>query len=64
MSRTFLSVLFALDIVLLVLLGLGYQFTDPGSPERAISQVSFVVLLATIVGLAVVIRRGGPFYEP
>ncbi|MCT9098276.1 hypothetical protein [Haloarchaeobius sp. HME9146] len=64
MRQNFLSILFALDTILLVLLAIGYQFTEPGTAERAISLASFGIILATLAGLGIAIRRGTEFYEP
>lgn len=64
MRQNFLSVLFALDAVLLVLLVVGFQFVQPGTTAYAISQVSLGIILLTLVSLGVAIRRGVPFYEP
>jgi hypothetical protein len=58
MRETFLSVLFALDVTLLVLLVVAFQFVEAGTPAYAITQVSLVVILVTLVGLVVAIRRG------
>lgn len=63
MRQNFLSVLFALDVILLVLLVVGFQFVKPGTAAYAISQVSLGVVLLTMVGLAVAIRRGMSLYE-
>ncbi|WP_435362157.1 hypothetical protein [Haloarchaeobius sp. DFWS5] len=64
MRQNFLSVLLALDTILLVLLVVGFQFTEPGTPAHAISQASLVVIILTMLGLVVAIRQGIPFYEP
>jgi hypothetical protein len=58
MRETFMAVLFALDVTLLVLLVVAFQFVEPGTPAYAITQVSLVVILVTLVGLVVTIRRG------
>jgi len=64
MSRSVLSVLFALDAILLVLLAIGFRFTEPGTPEYAISQVSLGVILLTGIAIAIAARRDLPFLEP
>ncbi|SDN11046.1 hypothetical protein SAMN04487949_3403 [Halogranum gelatinilyticum] len=64
MRQNFLSVLFALDAVLLVLLAVGFLFVEPGSTAYAISQVSLAIILLTLVAIGVAIRRGVQFYEP
>lgn len=64
MRQNFLSVLFALDAVLLVLLTVGFLFVEPGTTAHAISQVSLAIIILTLTLLAVAIRRGVPFYEP
>jgi hypothetical protein len=64
MRRSPLSVLFALDMTLLVLLVVSFQFVRPGTTEYAILQVSLVIILLTAVGLAVAARRGWNLYEP
>lgn len=57
MSRSTLSVLFALDAILFVLLVIGFRFVEPGTAEYAISQVSLVVILVTGIGIAIAARR-------
>lgn len=64
MRQNFLSVLFALDIVLLALLAVAFQFVQPGTTAYAISQVSLGILLLTLGVLVVAIRRGVRLYEP
>jgi hypothetical protein len=64
MRQNFLSVLFALDAILLVLLAVGFQFVEPGTTAYAISQVSLGIILLTLLGLGVAIRRGVRLYEP
>ncbi|SEO19809.1 hypothetical protein SAMN04487948_10134 [Halogranum amylolyticum] len=64
MRRNFLSVLFALDATLLVLLVIAFQFVEAGTSEYAILQVSLGVILLTVVGLAIAARRGQRLFEP
>jgi hypothetical protein len=64
MRRNFLSILFALDATLLVLLVVAFQFVEAGTSEYAILQVSLVVILLTVVGLGVAARRGQRLFEP
>lgn len=64
MRQNFLSVLFALDAILLVLLAVGFLFVEPGSTAHAISQVSLGIIVLTLVALGVAIRRGVTLYEP
>jgi hypothetical protein len=63
MSRLLLSVLFALDVTLLVLLVVAAQFTRPGTAESAILQVTLGILLLTLVGIVVAVRRGMTLFE-
>ncbi|MFC7079349.1 hypothetical protein [Halorussus caseinilyticus] len=63
MSRSPLSVLFALDAILLVLLVIGFQFVEPGTPEYAISQVSFAVIVLTGIGISIAARRNLTFFD-
>ena len=58
MRRNVFWVLFALDVILLVFLAIAFQFTTPGTAAHAISQVSAAIILMTLIGLAVAIRRG------
>lgn len=53
MSERLLSVSFALDATLPVLLIVAYQFVRPGAAEYAILQVSFVIILLTLAGIVV-----------
>jgi hypothetical protein len=64
MRRNFLSVLFALDATLLVLLAIAFQFVEAGTSEHAILQVSLGIILLTVVGLAIAARRGQRLFEP
>ncbi|MFC7097131.1 hypothetical protein [Halobaculum marinum] len=64
MRPTVLSVLLALDIVLLVLLAIGFRFVEPGTAAHAISQVSLGVIVLTIIALVVAIRRDVRVFEP
>lgn len=64
MRRNFLSILFALDVTLLVLLVVAFQFVEAGTSEYAILQVSLAVILLTVVGLGVAARRGQRLFEP
>ena len=63
MRRNFLSILFALDATLLVLLVVAFQFVEAGTSEYAILQVSLAIILLTLVGLAVAARRGQRLFE-
>ncbi|WP_410766315.1 hypothetical protein [Haloferax sp. DFSO60] len=57
MSERLLSVLFALDATLLVLLVVAFQFAQPGTAAHAILQVSLGIILLTMVGIVVAARR-------
>lgn len=48
--------LFALNAVLLALLALSWPLSEPGSGARVIAVVSLGFVLASLVGLAVVLR--------
>ncbi|SFK66417.1 hypothetical protein SAMN04487950_0468 [Halogranum rubrum] len=63
MRQNFLSVLFALDATLLVLLVIAFQFVEAGTSEYAILQVSLVIILLTVIGLALAARRGQRLFE-
>lgn len=63
MSGRLLSVLFALDATLLVLLVVAAQFTEPGTAESAILQVSLGILLLTLVGIVLAARRGVTLFD-
>jgi hypothetical protein len=58
MSQRLLSVLFALDATLLVLLVVAFQYVQTGTAAHAILQVSLGIILVTMVGIAVAARRG------
>lgn len=63
MSSLF-RLLFVGNVIMLVLLAVSYPFTDPGSGSRAISHLSLVVILVSLVGLGVVLYAGwDPFDE-
>jgi len=63
MSGRLLSVLFALDATLLALLVVAAQFTDPGTAESAILQVSLGILVLTLVGIVLAARRGVTLFD-
>lgn len=64
MRDSVLAILFALDIVLLVLLAIGFQFTTPGTTEHAISIVSLVVIVCSLVMIGAAIRMGVTLFDP
>lgn len=63
MSGRLLSVLFALDATLLVLLVVAAQFTESGTAESAILQVSLGILLLTLLGIVLAARRGVTLFD-
>jgi hypothetical protein len=63
MSGRLLSVLFALDATLLVLLVVAAQFTESGTAESAILQVSLGILVLTLLGIALAARRGATLFD-
>ncbi|ODR80943.1 hypothetical protein BG842_00645 [Haladaptatus sp. W1] len=64
MRQNVLSILFALDSTLLVLLLISFQFVQTGTSEYAILQVSLAVIFITFVGLIIAARRGLTLFEP
>ncbi|WP_423747346.1 hypothetical protein V5735_24375 (plasmid) [Haladaptatus sp. SPP-AMP-3] len=64
MRQNVLSILFALDSTLLVLLLISFQFVQTGTSEYAILQVSLGVIFITFVGLIIAARRGLTLLEP
>lgn len=56
MAATLWKVVFALDLVLLVLLALSFPSQEPGSAARSVTYLSLGVIFITLAGLAVVIR--------
>ncbi|SIR65323.1 hypothetical protein SAMN05421858_3141 [Haladaptatus litoreus] len=64
MRRNVLSILFALNATLLVLLIVSFPFVRAGTSEYAILQVSLVLIILTFVGIVIAARRGWSMYEP
>jgi hypothetical protein len=64
MRRNVLSILFALNATLLVLLIVSFPFVRAGTSEYAILQVSLGVIIVTFVGLVMAARRGWTLFEP
>lgn len=52
-----LAVLFAINVVLLLLLAFVFPFTEPGSPSYYVSVASFFVIGTSLVGVGAVIRK-------
>ncbi|WP_224337450.1 hypothetical protein [Haloprofundus halobius] len=48
---SFFGFLFTMNTILLVLLAITFPFTAPGSSARAISYLSFAIILASLTGL-------------
>ncbi|QLG29113.1 hypothetical protein HUG10_16945 [Halorarum halophilum] len=56
MTATAWQVLFGMNVVLLVLLGISWPFQAPGSPARVVTLFALAVIAVSLVGLGVVIR--------
>ena len=56
MAATLWKVVFALDLVLLVLLAVSFPAQEPGSAARSVTYISLGIILVTLAGLAAVIR--------
>lgn len=55
-AMSFWRLLFTLNLVLLVLLGVSFPFQQPGSASRTISLLGFLVIGASLLGLGLLIR--------
>lgn len=55
MDRSVWTILFAINVVLLVLLGLSVPYVEPGTPTYTITLLSFGVIGVSLVGLSVVL---------
>lgn len=64
MRRNVISILFAFNTTLLVLLAIAFQFVRPETSEYAILQVSLGIIFVTFAGLVVAARRGHTLFEP
>jgi hypothetical protein len=55
MARSVWTILFAINVVLLVLLALSVPYVEPGTATYTITLLSFGIIGVSLVGLAVVL---------
>lgn len=56
MTATLWRVVFALDLVLLLLLAISVPSQEPGSPSRALTYLSLIVISITMISVVVAVR--------